>query len=143
MSKVTADRVTLAEHSRQIHRIKPEVGTNLKDMLVSEYWAHVAAKFHTGDKLEIFAEDGSWYAELLVVSCSRIHAKVLVLLEKQIDVQVPTKQKSVEPFYHAYRGASAKHSVLRTSDKAVVKEGFESREAAIGWLAEHQDELTA
>lgn len=143
MPKLIADRVALAEHTRQVHRIKPEAGTVLKEMLVPEYWAHVAAKFHVGDKLEIFVEGGAWYAEALITSCSRIHAKLLVLQYEQIDEAPVSKETKKEPFYHAYRGTTAKHSVLRTSDKAVVKEGFESRDEAVEWLAKHQDELKA
>lgn len=141
MSKMLAERVSLAEHSRQIHRVKPDAETPLKELLDADYWVHVAAKFHVGDKLEIFPEGGAWYAEALVVSCSRIHAKLLVLVHEQIDVVKVDKDKKIEPFYHAYRGGTAKHSVMRTSDKAVVKEGFDSRAAADTWLEENLADL--
>jgi hypothetical protein len=138
--KLNPQGLKSAEYARQLHHIVTDVGVFLEDILQPEYWAHVAKQLHVNDRIEVVAVDGAWYAELLVQSCSNIHAKCAVLAHKEFH-KPAVKTDAKAPYYFAYRGESAKHSVMRTSDKAVVKEGFDSKAAAEDWLAKNQSEL--
>ena len=146
MSKLIGDRVKSAEYARQIHRVTPEAGTTLADVLTPEYWVHVAAKFIVGDKVEVFPEGGAWYAEAVVVACSRIHVKLALLLHKEIHAVEKTSPKvelKKAPFEIAFKGPQRKWSVVRTKDSTYVREGFDDKDGATKWLSDNQKDLMA
>src|SRR3546814_19085233 len=86
-SRLRADRFTTAEHRRLVWVAEVEAGTTPADLEAPSYWAHVAhmLKPALGDKrrqinkIEAYAEDGSWYAEALVrrIGASELFVKVL------------------------------------------------------------------
>lgn len=141
-AKIIASRVTAAEYARQCHRVTPEAGSKLSDMLVPSYWAHVAAKLHEGDFVEILPEDKAWYAQGIVMSCSQVHARIEVLVSKVLAEEAkPEVAAKDEPFEITFKGPSRKWSILRVEDKAVVKEQFDSKKDANAWLEANRTEL--
>lgn len=146
MTALIVDRIKNGEYARQVHRVTPEAGTSLEEVLEPSYWANVAAKFTQGDKVEILPEDGAYYAEALVVVCSRIHAKLQLLLHKQFHEQekpAAKENKPKDPFEIAFKGPQRRWSVIRTSDLTYVKEGFGDKEAAQKWLEDNLKDLEA
>lgn len=143
-TKLIADRIKLAEHARNLHRVAPDEGTTLEEVLRPDYWSHVGFKVAQGDKMEIMPADGSWYAEALVVSCSRIHVKLIVLSHKVIFEQEKkeVKESFKPPFEIAFKGPQRRWSIIRTKDKTYVKEGFSEKEEATKWLEENKADLT-
>lgn len=145
-TKLIADGIKLAEHARNLHRITPDSDTTIDDVLKPDYWSHVGAKMSVGDKVEVLPADGAWYLEALVVSCSRVHVKLVVLTQKEIferakkEPKSPTAQKV--PFEIAFKGPQRKWSVIRTKDATYIKEGFGSREEAELWLKNNEADLT-
>lgn len=145
-TKLIADGIKLAEHARNLHRIAPDSDTTIDDVLKPDYWSHVGAKIAVGDKMEILPVDGAWYLEALVVSCSRVHVKLVVLVQKEVferakkDPKTPAAAKA--PFEIAFKGPQRKWSVIRTKDATYVKEAFSSREEAEAWLKENEADLT-
>lgn len=141
-SKLLSERMKESAYVRQDHRVTPEEGTTLEEVLAPDYWAHVAGRMHVGDKVEIFPDGGAYYAECLVVSCSRLHAKLVVLLEKQF--HAPTKvakDAKKEPLVVEFKGPQRKWSVIRTKDLEIVKEQFASKEEATAWLEENKADI--
>lgn len=139
--KLTADRIKGADYLRQLYRVNVPSGVALQDTLESTFWAHVASKFVVGDKLELFAEDGTWYAELVVLVTSQVHAKVGVLLFKEFSPQ-RAKVKEEDPLFKIeWKGPNRKFAISRVSDKAVVKEGFSDRDDADAWLEANRSEI--
>lgn len=76
-----------AEFERSIHRIYPERGTLPEDLLRRDYWAHLGRELKPLDKIEAIAEDGTWYAEYLVLGCDRLWAKVHLLSSHDLTTQ--------------------------------------------------------
>jgi hypothetical protein len=139
--KLTADRIKGADYLRQLYRVNVPSGVTLQDTLEGPFWAHVAAKFTVGDKLELFAEDGTWYAELIVLVSSQVHAKVGVLTFKEFSAQ-KVKAKDTDPLFAIeWKGPNRKFAISRISDKAVIKEGFSDREGADDWLEANRSEI--
>lgn len=136
------ERIKQAEFTRQVHSVVVDEHTSIEQMLVPDFWVHVAGKLHVGDKIEVTSDDNSLYAELLVRSCSRLHAKVHVLDAHIFKEMVKKEGKDKPPFYLAFKGAVNKHAVIRTSDKEVVKMGFDTSDEAKKWLEENIADLT-
>lgn len=119
-------------------------GVKPEDMLVPGFWAHHAVKLRPMNEIRARAEDGTWIANLLVLDCSRTWAKVQILSIHQLttaDVALTqSSEKDVQEFIatHAvtFRGTH-KWSVVRKSDRAVLQEGIEQKDAATAWLEAH------
>lgn len=140
--KITQDRFKLAETVRMTHVIAPHQGTKVEDLTDPAYWAHVSAKMHAGDHIEAVAEDGTWFAELLVVRAERNWAKVALL--RKVDLvatSVEVNPADFEEHYVKWGGVTTKFRVHRKKDKEVLRDGFDSAELANAWLAEHRKTL--
>jgi len=141
-TKMLSERVKQADYARNVFRVNPEQGTPIEELLDPGYWVHVAAKFRAGDKIEVFPDGGEYYAELLVVSCSRIHAKLVPLVVKALAPAAKPAKDPVAPFKIEHKGSIHKWSVIRVADKEYIKDGFDSREDAAAWLKDNEAELS-
>ncbi len=66
--------------------------------------------FRRHDRVEVMPEDGSYYAELIVLSCDKLWAKMAVVQY----VQLAEAETATDDGYEVkWRGAK-KHSVIRT-----------------------------
>lgn len=140
MYKLTADRIKGAEFARNIFRVVVPHGVKYEEILQPIFWAHVASQFAGGDKIEARAENGAWYAELLVLDSSRLHAKVGVLNHVVFDETVDEAtepEAEVSPFSAEFKGPQRLWALIRRKDKEVVKEKFSSKEEANSWLSKN------
>lgn len=148
MTKLHASRFKSAELVRLVHDIVPEAGTPFEDILKPEYWAHVAQSLRPWARIEVRAEDGSYFAELLVVNCGRLWAKVAVLRKVDLgDMASEAVPANPDPSFSVmWRGPHAKHAVMRlgkAGGKEVLREGFETKDEAATWMADHIKALAA
>lgn len=137
---IVQGRVRPAEFVRNVHRATPEASTQFKDVLESSYWAHVAKGFALHDKIEVIPEGSAWYAQLLVVGCSKLHAKVQTLYFVKL-TQESKEKKDESKFSVEFKGPQRKWSVIRASDKSYAKEGFDNKEDAQKWLEDNEADL--
>lgn len=137
---LVADRIKQAEFVRNIWAVTPEINTKFEDLKKPSYWAHVAAKLHPSDRIEVVSEDSTYFAELYVVSCGRNWAKVSVLRFIELEEDQADMTQS-ETHKVEWVGGSAKARVVRLEDNAVIKEGFQNKAEAAKWLEGHQKSL--
>lgn len=136
--------LTLASYTRNVfrvivpHKIHPDELTN------PAFWAHVAAKLHPTDLIEVVAEDNTYFAELFVVSCARNWAKVSLLRMVELDESEPDEAiaKKEAEYYTDWGGNISKGRIIRVVDKAVIKDGFPSKGEAAKALIEFEKSLT-
>jgi hypothetical protein len=140
--KIISDRVKLGEYARNTHRVTPEQGATVDDMLEPGYWVHVASKFRVGDIVEVFPEGGAWFTTFLVVSQSNVHLKLVVLTSVRLSEEQKAAAKNDAPYKIEHKGSIHKWSVIRASDKSYVKDGFDTKEEASAWLAENEADLS-
>ena len=136
--KLTPDRFKSAEYVRQIHSVTIPEGTTLEEVQEPAYWAHVAGRMHPRDRIEAWAEDGAWYAEFMIISCSRNYASVAVLLVRTFQDAVNADAENCELYKAMFKGPVRKWAVIRTQDKEIMKDGFDSRGDAEKSAAEFQ-----
>lgn len=135
-------RLKEAESERIVYRAIPSEGTPLEACLEIDYWAHVAKRFRPTTIIEVIPDGMSYYAELLVVSCGANWARVK-LLRKVILESAESVIEDVQTHEIKWAGPAAKYRVIRLSDKAVIRDGFEGKEDAATWLAGHKKTIAA
>lgn len=131
-------RMKLAEYERQDWVVNAEFGTNIQDVLDPAYWAHVASRFKPYDHIEVRSEDGSWIAKFLVLGCDRTWAKIHLLSEHKLTTTDISLSQAIKKHDAQWRGPEHKWSVIRLSDKEVIKVKFDSKEEANRWIVEHE-----
>lgn len=131
-----------ADFERTVHAVCPPYGIEFATLLEPSYWAHVAAMFKPRDRIEVYPEDGSYYAELFVVAAGRQWAKVVELRKVDLNAGAAIPVPAAE-FVVNWGGPSHKHRVIRKSDNTVLKSGFSTPEEANAWLADYQKALAA
>jgi hypothetical protein len=136
--KLTPDRFKAAEFVRVVYAVTPAVNTDLDHILKPEYWSHVAANLSPLSRIEVVAEDNSWFAELIVLSSGLNWAKVRLLRYIPLVDGFPEEKKQEDDFEILYAGVKARFRVIRKSDRTTVKEGFPSQQEALKWVREYE-----
>lgn len=138
---ITPQRFKLADYERNLWVVTPDAGTTLAEVMKPEFWAHCSHAMKPFDKIEVRAEDESYYAELLVRSAGKNWAVTSILAHVDLD------QKAVhapdEDYAVGWGGPHQKHRVVRKRDAAVVFQGGNSADEARAWLNEHLKAMTA
>lgn len=141
MTQLATDRIQLAQHMRNIWYVTPEYGTPVEALLEPQFWAHVSAKMKPRDRIEVDAEDGSYFVELRVEDAGRLFAKVVVL--RRVDLSPTEAAEQSTDYKVMWAGPHAKWRIVRAVDKGLVKDGLESRQAAELYLASHVKAMAA
>lgn len=134
--------LSAAEFAVTAYFHQPAAGVAPEAVIDPEYWAHVASTLRPGNRVEIFAEDGSWWGMLIVRAAGATDAVVqwldLVSLGKEQNDAVVNAAYEVK-----WRGPKALWGVVRRSDSAVLQDKFPVRERAEEWLADHMKAMAA
>lgn len=143
---LTSDKFGLAEFKRQIFVVQVDSATTLEDLLKVSYWAHVAAKLHVGDRIEVLSEDYTEFTELQVLDCDRNWARVGVLRSVKMGKRQETSKDKTEDFqgkehYVDWGGQQQKARVIRKEDKVVIKDGFASKNDAKEYMMKLEADL--
>ncbi|KAA3527050.1 hypothetical protein GOZ96_04735 [Agrobacterium vitis] len=146
MQQITQGRLKLAEYARSIHVAVAPHGVTLTDAMVPSFWAHVAAGIKAWDKIELRAEDDTWFAELMVVKANRLEVFVKVLSSFETTQAPAASSKKIDdvpPGYEVnYGGPIHKHRVIRTADSECLAHGL-SKDDAIKWAKDHYTSINA
>lgn len=134
-ANLTPKRFKLADYERNLWVATPEAGTTLEDVLKNDYFAHVAGNFKPFDKVEVRAEDESYYAELLVRSAGKNWAVCNVLMH--VDLAPKSDAVPDEDYTVGWGGPHQKHRVVRKKDGEVLFQGGASADEARSWLTNH------
>lgn len=145
--KLDVNGLNRSEFVTTFWRIVPAVGVLFEEVLKPAYWDNVAARMNAGDEVSVFPEDKSYFAKLLVIDKSQslkqgeAHwAKVILTQFVQIAEEAAAIDES--EYEIKFRGA-AKWSVIRNSDKKVLKDGLSSKEEAAACANELSKTLAA
>lgn len=142
--KVMPGRCKTAEVARNTWAVTVEQGTTREDLKRPEFWALVSKNFRPTDKIEVHIDDGSFYAEFLVITADRAWAKVHELRYEALGTQdvslTAAHAADVRSRYEvAWRGPHLKHCVERKDGEKVerLKEGCADKVEATLWLENH------
>jgi hypothetical protein len=136
VSKILHQRLRQVEFARNCWAVTPERTTTFEDMLSPAYWSHVARTLKQGDRIEVLADDFSYFAELIVTSTADTEANVAVLRKVELGEAKASPKAETDECEVTHRG-TAGWSVIRKSDKTVLFEKGETKAQAKDWLAKH------
>lgn len=132
---LSQDRMGKGDFAFTLYDMRPKAGTAFADVLNPEYWKHVARQIRTGDEFRVVPDDQAWYARLYVTHATLNEVFVSEIEHRPLHSEEPSGSASDE-YEVKFRGR-AKWSVLRKSDGAVIKDGFDRRGDADAHLLEH------
>lgn len=141
MTQLATDRIQFANHMRNVWYVTPEHGTPIEALFEPQFWAHVSAKMKPRDRIEVDAEDGSYFVELRVEDAGRLYAKVVLL--RRVDLLPSEPAEQAADYKIMWAGPHAKWRIVRTKDKGLVKDGLETRQAAELYLTSHAKAMAA
>lgn len=130
------------EHARPAYSVVVEKSVTPEDVERPSFWAHHAYRLTPYSKIEVRSEDGTWYAEYLVTDSSRTWAKVKKLFHASLTSQDVSLSQAADieselAKYEVIHRGPRKWSVLRLTDRAVLQENIEMKDAAVTWLKTH------
>ena len=136
--KILQSQLKQAEFVRTAYAATPEHGASVDDILVPEFWAHVAKQFKPGDRIEVKPDGADWLAELYVLKTD-VHGLHVALLNKYDLVPANTAPVVAnDDEYEINFGGAAKWRVIRKSDREVMVKGLGSKAECESWLAEQK-----
>lgn len=121
-----ASGVKRAEYERAIHVINVTVPFEV--VLQPTFYTHVTDKFKVGHRIEVYPEDKSYYAELMVMSVQKLAMSVAVI--NHVALQKGTEMMKTNEYEVDHLGTKRMFSVIRLSDKQVVSDGHQTIEEA-------------
>lgn len=138
VAALSPERFKTAEYERAIHVANADEGTLPEDITQPDYWAHAASQIKPWDRIEVRANDGTWFAELLVLDVSRQWAKVHVLgVHRFSDFDTSLTGATLNlPYFVTHKGPQKKWCVIRRVDNAILHEQASSPEEATTWMNE-------
>jgi hypothetical protein len=132
-------RLTAAEFLRNVHVADAAPGTQPGDLEVPSYWAHVAQKLKARDRIEVWVDDNAWYAEVVVLGCTKTEAICKVLGAWDLNghqLMTDRTDTALKSYRVEFRGHFEKWGVIRKVDDQVVHTGESTEGGAFAWLKE-------
>ena len=146
--KIQQNRFQPTVHYTNVFDMVLEHGTTLDDVRQPEFFAHVARLCKPGDEIKFKTEDFTIWG-LAIVLRADAHAltvKVLQyhdLTDKEGVIESVSDAAKASDFEIKHRGPVGQHSIIRKSDKTVVREGFRTLKEAEQALGEYVKALAA
>lgn len=135
--QVPPSRMQGREFANNDHVITIESKWTLDDVVKPIFWGSTWQKLRKYDKIAVRVDDGSWYAEVMVVQVGTGYAFVRVM--EFVDFNGDASAAPVSDDYEVTElGPHKKWCVIRKADRTVLKEKSETKREAEDWLREFQ-----
>ena len=135
-------RMNLSASKRSKWFIVVPPSSKVEELLVPEYWRNHGEMLKPMDKIEAATEDGTWYAEFIVIGSDRLWAKVKQVLYVPLEEDMKDLPATDDQNHEVkWKGPLLKWAVVRNSDSTNLKTGFDTRLLGHQWLAGHLKSL--
>lgn len=135
MTQMTSGRMKLAEHARNVHIVSVPAGVAFDEVSVPSYWAHVAHQIKPKDRLELWAEDRSWFADAIVVKASRLEVHIRKVAYLDMDAAAEPVAARKDGYHVDFGGPVDMYRVIRNGDARIMTLGLTKPEAE-QWIAD-------
>lgn len=126
-------RASGAEYSRRSFHIVAPVGITVADLMRPAFWAHHGNKVSPGDVIDVIADDGSFDAQLRVVTVSPtktdVTMRMLRLWQPEASNLVLADDAPLEVNHTPKTG----WRVIRKADRVELVRGIPQKADAIKW----------
>jgi len=130
-------RMLLCEQVRHQFAIDVAIGVSLNDVMRPHFWTHHSTRLAPWDRIEVRAEDGSWFAELLVLATDRTWTRVHLLSRHSLTSADVSLTQASDDEVAAFRAAlevmhrgPRKWSVVRKEGREVLSEDKQAKSDA-------------
>lgn len=135
-------RFKQAEFDRNIWSVELENHTDVKELADPGFWAHVAQKLKRGDRIEVYPEDLTWFAEMIVSDSGTTWAKVQPLrIVELAETKIPDLLLDGGRYKIEFAGKNEMYRVIDTATKKVIKSKCKTSLEAQNYLADYQRSL--
>lgn len=128
--------IDLAQQKRNVYYYTAPEGTPVEVYLKPETWVHVGGRLSPMDRMEIFAEDGKYFAELICLNAGPQWAHMHLL--RCVSLVDPEPDEKPTDFEVKYGGPARRYGVRRLSDNEWLIRDCQTHEEAAAWLANHR-----
>lgn len=132
-----ANLMRLAEYERNVYCVSVPPGVPFKSVLAPEFWVHTSRLLKVGDKLEVLAQGGAWYAELKVARVDPFSVRMWPLHYVDLTARDAAADAMDAADYFVQLGGPHKWRVLRKSDRQILHIGEATEADAKSWLDEY------
>lgn len=148
--QLDAARFQQADVVRETWAVTVEQGVTRADILNPAFWSHIAYKLRPYARIEVRCDDGSMFADLVVLNSERTWARVYVLswadlttkdVSQSQSAQAVQAASSAEPekaFRVEYKGPHKRFCVIRNADNSYVRENEATKLDAQAWLIDYE-----
>ena len=132
------NRLQRSEHFYAEYGVELPGAVSLDDAMKSEYLAHVASRLRPFDRICFMSEDGSYFADTVVVNARP--GAVLLRLVQKVEMNGAADGFDDAPglVRVEHRGPRGKWTILRNSDNHVIKNGMADKADALREAAEYE-----
>lgn len=142
MAAFLINRMKQAEMARNLWHVSPRPEDGPECLLDPKWWVNAVPRLRAGDKIEVLAETGEWYAECVVMSTGTFGAKVAVTLGP-VKLQNEAAIEQADDYEIKWAGPHAKYRVIRRKDMTVLKDQCQTQEEAASWVKSHRKAMAA
>jgi hypothetical protein len=128
---ISPGRLQNAAHYYASYAVVLPFGLSFEDALKPEFWAHCAPKLRQHDLIRLIPEEGTYFAELLVLSSGRGFVNVKTLRHVSLGAEDLDASNVSDLVEVKWRGPHSKWSIVRNSDSTVLKEGIVEKADAL------------
>jgi hypothetical protein len=123
---LTPSRLQTAAHYFTNYAVVLPDGVSFDDALDPGFWAHLGDKLRQHDTIRVIPEDGTYFAELLVIAAGRGFAKVKTLRHVGLTDDEISETEVPEGIVVKWRGPHAKWCIERVigGSESRLKEGI-------------------
>lgn len=118
-----------AEYTRTVFSVTATHGQTIEDFKDPEAWVHVTNILSKHDRIEVIAEDGTFFAEGIVTKVTKISAHIHFFTHVELG-NSSNKPIEKEQAYSCEFAGKHKWRIIRASDKEIVELGIETKEDA-------------
>ena len=122
-------RLSGADYFRTVHVACVEQGTSEDRLTDPDFWKMVAGQLQMNDRIEVYCEAGSFFAELMVRTVGTNIDSVQMLRIHHLSEAKPPNADDLD-YEVKWLGAYTKYGIVRKSDKAVIRENILTEEVA-------------
>lgn len=129
----------LTETVQRMFTCHPAEGTAPDDLLDPAFWSNVAGKLNKMAEITAIPMDGTWYGKYLVTFISGSDVRVEPLLFLKIAKDEMEDKESI--YTVKWISPPLAYGVIRKADKVRVKDGFDTKAAALAWASANERAL--
>jgi hypothetical protein len=127
--------------------ITPAAEVSYEALFEPVFWVHVAKNLQMDAIVHVLPQKRDYYARLIVEERGPLFAKVRQIeYVSRVDavpaLSAPAPSSATE-FEVAWKGPIRLYAVVRTADNNVMQDKFQTKAAALGWLAENAKGMAA